>query len=1046
MASLTQLYKKQTVLAIADAHVDTTSVTMRLASSVADSHGFIVKDIPKANFGEIPISSAELTTLFGASDAAALMLNGNASPLVTVHVTQKNSDGLVNADAITTLTSFTGGEDNKLAWLLLNAPAQPIVANAVTTLNKNYTFVTQVRSRRPLVKGIDDNAAKAKVSVELHKVGASANAQGSFVPQIVYATILTAGSFTNNYVNTLEILGDAGLDNDSNYEMQFTVYNLGEDGEQASPASAQKRFTPNSNPAAPLILAAKTTLTADLLPSYSYPVTLDANWSKSANTTSATIRVEKWANGYYQGQRTELAITDDHLGAMQDDSSSALPSIQIPIRFFDAGQYSAQVRMRIMTVESDGASGNGNWSDNLTIKKAVVPVMSDLNIRQNTAAAGNIAATYGVNAAGQQVVQGSFSNVGEGALTHTKIVFGADAAINNPDNVNRYQTTHNYANINGAINKIVIYRIEKEDPNGTQVNGGVHKYVAEKSITLMPFKAPDNVAIDMSAGVANTAPSYVLTLGAVNGNTVSKYVVKAKYQAATTNVKDAFNKMIVLTSPDPYTRDFTFADATDAAGTPIVATANIDGESYVPGQYKIEVTTESSPNLGSLAAQYVNTYEMSVVNESLATLFFKTPTISRVSYLGKNMTITGSTQGSNMSGLGSVNGYTFWHQDDEGASYSIQNKENTGVSSVNVSAGVVSDIFNFESVLTFDQDIRDLSLIAIDGLVMLDPSDAPSVLKFLTFADPKPALDAATAAQSDDTADRAHNAERLALEAAAATATANYNNALAAAPSPSVLSDANTALNIAQLAYDEVATAKTAAQADVTAAATAKTAAQTEFNEKDNAHITLYREVYGYDGVKTEDPEHNDYEPAIVGTDPALVIAQNALTAAIAEKETAQSAFENKSDDADLAAALVAADEALVLANAAADEALAANNSASQDQINANNAKVTAQTALTAAQTALTDANQVLTDAQTALTVAQTALTVATATKIAAQSVSDTSALVVKPLLSAKNSADAAVVAKGPSRNPDSDGLDAAAHILAVNAASHTIAVLTDHN
>ena len=747
MASLTQLYKKQAVLAIAGTHADTDSVTMRLASSVADSHGFIVKDIPKANFGEISISSAELTTLFGASGAAALMLNGNASPLVTVHVTQKYNGLPANQDAappITTLTSFTGGEDNKLAWLLLNAPTQPIVANAVTTLNKNYTFVTQVTSRRPLVKGTGDNAAKAKVSVELHKVGASANAQGSFVPQIVYATILTAGSFTNNYVNTLEILGDAGLENESNYEMQFTVFNLGEDGEQASLASAQKRFTPNSNPVAPSSLAAKTTLTAGLLPSDSHPVTLDANWTKSANTTSATIRVEKWANGYYQNQRTELAITDDHLGAMQANASSALPSIQIPSSFFDAGYYSAQVRMRIMTVESDNSSGNGNWSDDLTIKKAVVPVMNDLNIRQNTPATHGAAATYGVSVAGLQTVQGSFVNVGEGALTHTKIVFGAAAAINTPDNVNHYQTTHNYATINGATNKNITYRIEKSDPNETLVNGAIHKYVAEKVITLAAFKLPGDVNVAMTAGPANTAPSYVLlTLGALNGNTVSNYVVKSKYQAANTTVKDSDNNMIVLTSPDPYTRDFTFADATDAAGTSIVATANIDGVSYVPGHYKIVVTTKFSPNLGLLAAQYVNTYEMSLVNESLATLFFKAPTISRVSYLGKNMTITGSTQGSNMSGPGSVNGYTFWHQDDEGAAYSIQNKENTGVSSVNGSAEQVTEIFNFESVLTFDQDIRDLSSIPIDGLVLLDPSDAQSVLKLLTFVDPKPALDAA---------------------------------------------------------------------------------------------------------------------------------------------------------------------------------------------------------------------------------------------------------------------------------------------------------------
>lgn len=753
MASLTQLYKNKIVLAIADAHGDATSVTMRLASSVADSHGFIVKDIPKANFGEIPISSAELTTLFGASDSDALMLNGNASPLVTVHVTQYNNGLPINqneAPPITTLTSFTDGEDNKLAWLLLNAPAQPIVANDVTTLNKNYTFVTQVTSRRPLVKGTEENAAKAKVSVELHKVGASANAQGSFVPQIVYATILTVGSFTNNYVNTLEILGDAGLDNDSNYEMQFTVSNLGEDGEQTSPASAQKRFTPNSNPPAPLSLAAKTTLTADLLPSDSQPVTLDANWTKSANTTSATIRVEKWANGHYQDQRTELAITDDHLGAMQDDASSALPSIQIPSRFFDVGQYSVDVRMRIMTVESDNSSGNGNWSDNLTIKKAVVPVMHDLKIRQNTPATSSAAATYGVNADGLQTVQGSFANVGEGALTHTKVVFGFNE-VNTPDNLNHYQSTHTYSKIKGGLSKSVIYRIEKDDPNGTQINGYVHKYLAEKIITLAAFKVPGDVNVAMTAGPANTAPSYVLTLGAVNGNTVSKYVVKSKYQAATTSVKDTDNNMIVLTSSDPYTREFTFDEAEAVAGTPIVATANIDGKFYIPGQYKIEVTTESSPNLGSLAAQYVNTYEMSVVNESLATLFFKTPTISSVSYSGKNMTIKGSTQGSDMTGAGSVNGYTFWHEDDEGAEYSMQIKQNTGVSMmngiVNGSAGVVSDIFNFESVLTFDEDIRELSLIAIDGLAMLDPSDAPSVLKFLTFED------AGNAALNDDTAD-----------------------------------------------------------------------------------------------------------------------------------------------------------------------------------------------------------------------------------------------------------------------------------------------------
>lgn len=115
------------------------------------------------------------------------------------------------------------------------------------------------------------------------------------------------------------------------------------------------------------------------------------------------------------------------------------------------------------------------------------------------------------------------------------------------------------------------------------------------------------------------------------------------------------------------------------------------------------------------------------------------------------MTVKGSTQGSDMTGAGSVNGYTFWHEDDEGAEYSMQIKQNTGVSMmngiVNGSAGVVSDIFNFESVLTFDQDIRELSLIAIDGIAMLDSSDAPSVLKFLTFED------AGNAALNDDTAD-----------------------------------------------------------------------------------------------------------------------------------------------------------------------------------------------------------------------------------------------------------------------------------------------------
>jgi hypothetical protein len=1018
MASLKQLYKKQIVLEIADAHEETTSVTMRLASSVADSHGFIVKDILKANFGEIPISSAELTTLIGGSAAAALMLNGNPSPLLTVDVRQNKSDGSAGL-TITTLTSFTGGENNKLAWLLLNAPAQPIVANAVTTLNENYTFVTQVTSRRPLVKGTAGNDTKAKVSVELHKVGASDNAQGSFVSQIVYATILNAGSFSNNYVNTLEILGAAGLVNDSNYEMQFTVSNLGEDSvEQASPASIQKRFTPNSNPPAPSNISVNTTL-IDGLPSDSHPVTLDANWTKSGNTTSAIIRVEKWANGYYQDQRTELAITDDHLYAMDPTVSSALPSIQIPSSFFDAGHYSAKVRMRIMTVESDTSSGNGNWSSDIIIKKAVVPVMNDLNIRKNTPATLVATATYGVSDAGLQTVQGSFANVGDGALTHKKIVLDSIDAENNIHDADKhYQTNHSYVAINGATNKKITYRIEKEDPNGTQVNGFIHKYVAEKVITLAAFKVPGDVEIVMTPGVANTAPSYMLTLGDVNGNTVSKYVANAKYQAAHTTVTDAFGNMIVLTSPDPYTRDFTFAEAQEAqeaqdaegADTPIVATANIDGESYVPGQYKIEVTTEFSPNLGSLAAQYLNTYEMLVVNESPDTLFFKTPTISSVSYLGKGMKINGSTQGSNMTAAGSVNGYTFWHQADEGAAYSIQIKENTVASIGNGSAEVVSDIFNFESVLTFDQDIRDLSLISIDGLLMLDPSDAPSVLKLLTFVD-SPALDAATAAKIEDSEDRTHNAELLTLETTAATALTDYNNALDAAPDPSILSGAITALNHAQQAYNDPAAARNNAQIVFTAAEAVFTARN--------------REVNGYAGVSPSNPEADDYEAVITGTDAALNTANGAVNTATTTKIGAQTEFEDDSTNLGLANALVDADEVLASALVEATAALAAHNNAVTARDNAETARDIAQTALTPHSTALAGAK---------------------ATKITAQSVSDAHADVVKPLLTAKTSADADVVAKGPKRNPDSDGLNESAHILAVLTASRTIAVLTDHN
>lgn len=1051
MASLTQLYKKQTKLAILNAHENTTSVTMRLATSEADSHGFIVKDIAAADFDEFSISSAELTTLFGASASAALMLNGNASPLVTVHVTQKLVDGNENSDvaaaAITQITSFTGGENNKLAWLLLNAPAQPIVANSVITLSQNYTFVTQVTSRRPLIKGTGDNDTKAKVSVELHKVHASA--QGSFIPQTVYATILTAGSSSNNYVNTLEILGAAGLENDSEYEMQFTVYNLGEDGEQASPASAQKRFTPNANPAAPSSLAANTTLTADSLPSLSHPVTIDADWTKSANTTGATIRVEKWSGGYYQNQRTELVITSDQLGDMTAGASHALPSIQIPTSFFGAGEYSVQVKMRIMTQESDGASGNGNWSDDLTIKKAVIPVMNDLNIRQNTAAvAGGAAATYGVNDAGLQVVQGSFSNVGDGALTHKKIVFGAESEIT-PDGTN-YQTSHAYTDIDGG-NKIITYKIEKADPNGTQVDGQLHKYIAQKSITLVPFKVPNDVTVTMTAGAANTAPSYELTLGALNGNTISKYVAKAKYQAATTTATDGEGEMIVLTSPDPYSSDLTPAEAQAANGTPIVATANIAGESYVPGQYKIEVTTDFTPNFNSAqAAQYANTYEMSVVNESSAQLFFKTPTLSSVSYIGAAMTINGSTEGSNMTGAGSVAGYTFHHADGQSAQYSIQIKENTSVvinanGVVNGGATAVSEIFDFESVLTFDADIKDLSWASIDGLVMLDPSDAPSVLKILSFVDTQPAIDAANAAKDTDTADRTHNTELTTLTDTATAAAAAYNAALLAAPAASTLSDAISALQSAQQAFDSANGILVDAGAAVNVAEGEAATAQTAYDTDNNTYIGLNRIYAGYNGVGVEGDDN--YEPAITGTNPVYIAAQAVKDAAVTARNDANAAFV-ANGNASNAAALVAADEALTEAQSVRDAAYEANNNAYQNQNNALTTK-------TATQATLTDADaevlrlKGLRDGQITANKnnAEAARNDARDAKNAAQAISDASALVVAPLLSAKNSADAAVTAKGSVRDPDADGLDAAAHIIAVNTATNKVsAVLTGHN
>ena len=300
--------------------------------------------------------------------------------------------------------------------------------------------------------------------------------------------------------------------------------------------------------------------------------------------------------------------------------------------------------------------------------------------------------------------------------------------------------------------------------------------------------------------------------------------------------------------------------------------------------------------------------------------------------------------------------------------------------------------------------------------------------------------------QNVDIADRAHNTERLTLEAAAADANADYNNALAVAPSSSILSNAIIALNIAEQAYNEAAAAKTAAQADATTAASATAAAQTVYDTKNDTYTTKYREVYGYVGVNTGNPDADDYEAPIIGTVHALTAAQNALTAAIASEASAQLAFEDDSDDAALAGALVAADAALAAALVAATAADAANNQALQDQNNALIARNNSQTDLSDAQIALNDANQVLVAANAAATDAQTAQTVATATKIAAQSISDASASSVAPLLAAKIFADTAVATKGAERFPDLDGLDINGHNLAVLQARRTNAVLTDPN
>ena len=841
-------------------------------------------------------------------------------------------------------------------------------------------------------------------------------------------------------VYTLEGSGTTGaLTNGETYEKQMYVSNQGElDAPQAGPYSAMIQFTPNSNPEEPSSVTTATAFNSSGAIDPTYPVTLNANWNvgDATGVVSAAIMIEEFKGGLLvPAHSVTQAISSTDFAALMlaAGTDTALPSMPVPSTFFSADN-SINVRLRMKVTKDDGTIKMGNRTADIDIYKTILPTMSDLTIRQSTAAVeGGAAATHGVNAGGDQVIVGTFTSSGPGAIAHKQTILdsAADQVATLVDGA--YQITAAYNDILAATSKAVSIKIELTDPNATEVGGNVVKYVVEQSISLKAFKLPENVTINATAGACDAPPSYDYELGAAHGNTISGYTVTAEFQGASvTTALDADGAAIVFSSPNPYEVTNTFVEATALANahgaddSVTLATSNT-GSSYIPGPYKIKIVTNFTADLTTAEAlQYANTYAMSLSADSGSVNFFSQPTLTSVSSFGANLTVVGNSQGANMTGATAVSAVTF--SGATAGEYSMQTSSAaSGVAETgNTAPTTLAEKYAFTKVFTFGANIADLSNINLDGIVLLDASNAPSTMRMLNFVDNSVALAAATAAQTYNTAMLSTNANHATLTTAATNAATALIAANAANAAPqAALNSANTAATNATAAAAAALTANDAAAATAAAASTANDAAGDAVSAAGVA-LNGQAQILDNEGAETQ--------AAVVGAGPAYTAAATAATTAQNDYNTALTAY-NGNINATTAATLVAADSNLIAADTAAATALAAKNSA-QAALDAANVVKDGQADpyVQGTAPALTAANTAAADAATALVAANNAKQLALAAAHQAGLAAVAPAATAAAALTAKNTADAALAAH-PGLTADNDALDAAAHTAAVAAA-----------
>ena len=1051
--TLTQSFNQEISLALTNLYVDTASATFKFASATADGYGFVTKTVTgttAADYDDIKISAADLSVMFGPNASAALVTSGGLSPLMTVEVKSFKADSSSAGVDLAVLTAVSGdtNDNNKVQWLTFNLPSAP--TNVVlTTKNKNYQVTFNVTSDRALTEGTGGNAGKVKVWADLHLT--SSDGLGSFSNQIFYATSLAQ----NGNVYTLEGSGTAdALTNGETYEIQMSVSNIGPlNAPQAGPYSAMLQFKPNANPGAPSSVTTATTFATGGALDSNYPVTIDGKWDVGSATgvVAAAIILEEFKNGILvPAHSTTQAISSVDFNALMlaVGSDTALPSMLVPNTFFSV-ENSIKVRLRMKVTKDDGSIKMGNYTTDIDIFKTILPTMSDLSIRLSVTDPVTNVTTPGVNAAGDQVIVGSFESAGPGIIEHTYTKLGAaSAALALTDGA--YEVTAAFAPIDNAAIKTVSIKIELTDPNATSVNGNVVKYAVEKSISLKAFKLPTNVIINAIAGACNAAPSYDFELGAANGNTISGYTVTAEFQGAgLTTAQDSEGDTIVFSSPNPYEVTKTFVEANTLAlahtndGSVTLATSNT-GSSYTPGPYKIKVVTNFTADLTPAETiQYANTYAMSLSADSADVLFFGQPTLTSVSSFEKTLTIVGNSQGANMTGASAVSAVTF--SGATAGEYSMQTMSAASglLHTGNTAPTNLAGKYAFSKVFTFASNIADLNNIGLDGIVILDPSDAPSTMRMLNFNDNSVALTAAQTAQAFNTQMVLDNTAYATLSGLVADAQTALNDAIVANSAPQLaLTSANTVATTATNAQAAANAADAAAAQTAADALTANNSAQTAI---DSANVDLNGQPEVTDG------DGNITQAAVVGAAPAHTAAAAAATAAQNIYDTALVAY-NAGITAQTATDLVTADGALTAANAAAAIALADKNTAQaaldaanvvkigQPEIEVNG--VITQPYVEGTAATLTSANTAATTAATALTAANDAKSLAQAAAAAAAAAAVNPAQAVVDAQTALTTAQTDLTLHG-ALVTDNDDLDADGHIAAVAAAGIKTSVLS---